>query len=307
MESVDPMAVHPLPDELAAYVADGDVSLSGMDRYSSQIREGKLEEPLLLQDLGDDGLWLNASTHGLGGGNSLALLLALRQAGVKAHPAFVYKEKLAKTDESAAWGAGWKMEAERREKLRSDLRKKASALVLAISEVSEEELFSLTLEGARYGGGVPMETIGQVVREAVAFNLDHANVFDLDMVEKIDLLVDGEYESDDELQEAVSLAFASFASRASRYATAGGNHAWALGLVAAMKWHGTPGGYWDCTFGSGSCPDCMSLHGRYMTASEFESAYHQTQCDGGCNCGFIPEEEGKPLDPEDLLGPVPED
>jgi hypothetical protein len=261
----------------------------------------------MLQDLGEDGLWLNASTHDLGGGNSLALLLALRQAGVKSHPALVYKEKLEKAESSTAWGTGWTLEAERREKLRKDLRAKAEALILAILAISEDEMFSLTLEGSRYGGSVPLTTIGQVVQAAVDFNRDHANVFDLEMVEQIDLLVDSEYASESELQEAVSLAFGSFASRAAKYATAGGNHAWALGLVAAMSWHGTPGGYWDCTFGSGSCPDCMALHGHYMTSQEFSDTYHQTRCDGGCNCGFIPEEEGKPFDPEELLGPYPEE
>lgn len=306
IETVDPSEVHPLPDELQNYIARSGASLSGAQGYDHLVREGRLTEPLMLQELPDGTKWVNASTHDLGGSNSLALLMAMRRAGTRSHPAFIYQEKIEKA-KKRQWGEGWKLPPGEREAARAKMKEQAAKLKAATLALSEDEMFGLALEGGRYGGGVSTNQARLAARKAIEFNRIHAEQFESDMGDVVDSLVDEEYGDENEFDEAIGASFAAFGSRAQRYATAGGNHAWALGLIAGMVAAGTPGGYWDCTFGTGSCDDCMDLHGQYMTVQEFEETYHQTLCDGGCNCGFVPEIEGQPLDPNDLLGEEPED
>lgn len=296
VESVDPNQVHPLAGpEFSAYAAKSDSSLAGLSDYQRLVREGRLMEPLLLHDLGEDGLWLDASTHDLGGSNSLALLVALRGAGNKAHPALVFKEKVEKVVSKKSKGA-WGLDPGRREQVRQDLKKQTKALVAGILAIGEDEFYGLALEGGRYGGGITTQAAAHASKKTLEFNRTHAIVFEEYMDDDVDSLVDADdYEDEDDFAAAVGDAFDAYGSRAERYAVAGGNQAWAWGLVAGMIAADTKGGYWNCNFGSGSCPDCMDLHGQYMTAQEFADTYHNTLCDGGCNCGFVPAPGDNPI------------
>ena len=206
------------------------------------------------------------------------------------------KKSLKKSDE----GDNWSLDVGDRERLRNGMSKEARAIIAAILAIGEDEMFSMALEGGRFAGGITTSEAAVIAKAAVQFNKEHAAGFEEDMLSKIDDLVDGTYLTEDDFISACESSFDSFSTRAESYASAGGKQAWGKGVSRGAVNAGMPGGFWNCTFGPGSCTDCLSLHGQWMTIDEFENTYQQTICDGGCNCGFVPAENPESILPEDL-------
>lgn len=289
---------------MGEFVEQGDASFAGLSTLGQDIRHGKPVPPLVLEDLGENGLWLDASTHALPrAGNGLALLFALRQAGEKTSEALIYtrKDPFRKDDEDDADAEdNFELAPDDREKIRQHLYHLVEGIALGMTAVSEEDLMTIALAGAEYGGGqLTMRDIRDIAKNAKDYNDEYLKNFVEDMKDDIDDLVEASYTDEEAFAEEVGGRFDAFTSRAGSY-VAGGKQAWNEAVMESSKANDTPGCIWNTNFGPGSCADCMALHGQWMTWEEFDSIFGTTICDGGCNCGPVPAENPDDLTLEDL-------
>lgn len=174
----------------------------------------------------------------------------------------------------------------------------AAAVILGQSR----GLTASAMEGARSaGGGLTHTQLQRSIEEAANFNAEHFSGLKDDAVDALKtLLASGKIKDDQDLQDKLSDLMDAISNRAERYAKGGGNAAWSSALRAAGEANGVEGGIWDCNFGPGSCKDCETLHGQWLSWDEFDDTYQQTECDGGCNCGFHAAENPEALLLEDL-------
>lgn len=294
--------VHPQAAELADFVAQSDSSLVGLGVLIQDLGRGEASDPLLLRDMGEKGLWLDASTHGLGGMNSLALLMALRKAGVVEYEAIIYKDKVSKAiEEDDEEDGEYTLDPAIREELRAQFRERVAAIIAAIGFISEDDLFKIAMEGSIYGGSnLDTNSIRLIAREAIDFNAGYARGFHDDANEAVDSLLEDTYKSEEEFLASVESKFNAFSSRAERYAQGGGQYAWSQAVMESSKAGGVDGCIWNCTFGEGTCADCISLHGQWMTWDDFDETFGETICNGGCQCGPVPAQSIEDVEPEDL-------
>lgn len=299
VETVDVFQVRPLDSELEAFIGGADASLAGLGDLMTELRHGKDPGPLTLVDRGKDGLWLDPSTHDLAGSNSVALLIALRRNKKTEWPALVYKDKVRKQDEGDDEG-DWQLDPEDKKDAQTHLRNYILGVMAGITLVSEDDLFQIAVEGARYGGGgLTTAQLRAIAQEALDFNAGYMDGFQRDALDQLDEILAAGYLGPEAFLADAEGLIASVAARAEKYA-AGGNLVWVTAIGEAAQENGNDECYWNCTFGPGSCTDCLSLHGQRMTWEEFYDTFGDTICDGGCNCGPVPVESDAELGLEDL-------
>lgn len=182
----------------------------------------------------------------------------------------------------------YELDDEQEKEIRDSMEDFLVAVGAAIIAAQQSGLMDAAHEGARAAGGrlTPVQ-IKDVINAAADFNAEHFAGLKEDALAALNQMLDeGNFSSAEDLSNQLGDFMDTISSRAERYGKGGGNAAWSKALRLAGEANGDEGGIWDCNFGPGSCPDCEGLHGEYLSWDEFENTYQNTECDGGCNCGF---------------------
>lgn len=212
---------------------------------------------------------------------------------------------LLRKDDDEDEGGFYSPSPEEKKKIRHSFLDFLAMVGAAIIAAQQMGLYDSAQEGARAGGGgLTPADIAAAIAAAADFNAEHFSGLRDDANEALNALLDGDFRDQDSFTGQLADLMDSIASRAERYAKGGGNKAWGYALRRAGEENGLDGGTWDCHFGEGSCDDCMGLHGQFLSWDEWENTYQQTQCNGGCTCGFHAAENPESL--ADDIGPEEE-
>ena len=196
----------------------------------------------------------------------------------------------------------WTPTPEQKKAVRHAFLEFLAGVGVSIVSAQKTGLLAAAQEGARAAGGkLTAAQIDEVIEAAADFNEEHFYGLKDDALETLEQVLRDGYADPQGLKEKLEDLMGSVEARAERYAKGGGNAAWGKALRLAGEANGDTGGVWDCNFGPGSCDDCKALHGQWMTWDEWEGQYQQTDCDGGCNCGFHSAANPQSIDENDLV------
>jgi len=195
----------------------------------------------------------------------------------------------------------FELDTEQKKKTKKELNLWATAFILALTGVLEDNVPELVAEGSDWGGGgLTTKEMAAAAAGILKDQAEYADGFLEDIQARIDEVLAGTYKTQEDFVDGVMDMFEWAKSRAESYAVGAGIPAWREAAIGAMKGNGVDGGVWICTFGPGSCQDCQDLHGEFLTIKEFEQTFGTTECNGGCLCGFVPTNDPDEISDEDL-------
>lgn len=195
---------------------------------------------------------------------------------------------------------GYQLTEVEKKKAESHLWLYVLGLATLVEGTLREGIPDLVAAGARYGGSTDQVRASRIAHEVMLTQVAYADKMKEDLRDGLAELLGGKWETEDEFVEDVQAFMGAAESRARQYAVGGGQPAWRAGAAGAAREAGYRGGIWICTFAPGSCPDCIELHGEWLTWDDFEALWGNTQCNGGCLCGFTPADNPDDLSPEEL-------
>ena len=130
------------------------------------------------------------------------------------------------------------------------------------------------------------------LEEKYAWNKGYADKFGDDLADQVGDVLDKEYDSADNLINAVKSRFSANEARLAIYGVGATMALYQAGKEAVGITRGILGGFWSSLNDKSTCSDCLGLDGTWMTYEEFDDKYGDQECDGNCRCDLdeAPEE-----------------
>jgi hypothetical protein len=303
--------------DLGLVLSDPGADPEGWTDVRAAYDAGLHVEPLMLERDESGNLRVPAQAADDAGLSAAAILEGLKAAGATTWPALVYQPKQsAEEAEPVAEGEEgveeaeaaedaqrevWRVPEDAKDGMREELLAFAAGLAAVLQADAAELADDASYEGYLYSGGVPSPGRIAGARETVAaVQRMHASGFLRDMEAKVEATLGRDWKSRDDFYDGVREFFEQSERRAGLYAVGGGQPAWREGVAAGAESRGSKGAVWVCTFAPHSCPDCLSLHGKWFTWEELRRIWGTTQCRNNCLCGMAPADDPGDVLPEDM-------